>query len=250
MPRMLRQALACAIALLMTSGLAVHVHALPRDIEFGLKAGANIGSCGDFDTFFDPAEWDPLPTMSKGSRVGVAVRGFVTYWVSDRLGIECGLSYYQAGCTRDFEIEVMGVQGELATTAAVNYVEIPVLFKYSFMRTAGSSPFIYAGPSLGIKTSAEFEMEATQEFMGQSLTISMTEDIDDYVKGTNLSLVFGGGYAMSLGQMTLMVEGSYALGLTNVVEETGRIEVDDGEYLDLDEAKTRTISIMAGIAFR
>ncbi|MCK4413402.1 MAG: PorT family protein [Candidatus Eisenbacteria sp.] len=215
-------------------------------LQFGGKGGITIGSCAGFDSFFDAEEWgEHTPDVTKGSRTGVAFGGFATYWLSPKLGLQAELLWAQGGCKRDFDVVIENVTGKLEMTAALTYIEIPILVKYAFNGASVSSPFLCFGPSVGLRSAAELEMKATSEYAG---SYSTTEDIKDYVKSTNFSLMAGLGYTLRLDQVSVAFEARYVLGLIDVMEETGRIEVEEDEYIMLDETKPRTFAIMISVS--
>jgi Outer membrane protein beta-barrel domain len=110
---------------------------------------------------------------------------------------------------------------------SLNYIDIPVLARFSTPASSGASFHVFAGPSFGFKTSAE----ATSEFDGEE----ETEDLDDQVKGFDLGLVLGAGVEFG----RLVIDGRYAWGMTDINEDE-----DEGV-----KVKTRTFSIMAGFRF-
>jgi hypothetical protein len=225
--------------------------ALPNGLEVGFKGGVNIGSCSGFDSFLDPEEWgSDMPSMDEGSRIAMMAGCFAVYWLGDHVAIQPELLYSQAGCKRDMDIDLGDAQGEIKTTTLVDYLEIPVLIRYSFSVPGMSSAFICGGPSIGLKTGAKFEIEASQDYLGETFTYKETIDIDDFIKGSNFSLVIGGGYVWALSWGGVGFEVRYALGLVDVMETTGRVQIEEDEYLYLDEAKPRTLSVVVGLAFR
>jgi hypothetical protein len=245
----LKLAVLASLFLVLSSGIGVS--AMPVGMELGIKAGVNSASCSDFETLFDPEEWgDYLPRAQKGSKTGGVFGVFLSYPLTGMISLQPEVLYSQAGCKRDFNVVMEDVAGRVETTASISYLEIPVLVNVAFMGNQMPSPFLCGGLSLGLKTSADYEMEVHAESYGDEYGAKLSYDVSDYVKGTNFSLVLGGGYALRQQQFSLMLEGRYTLGLTNIVERTGLIEVDEGDYIYLDEAKPRTVSVIAGISFR
>lgn len=236
--------------------LGTGVAAMPAGMELGIKGGFNSANCSDFETLFDPEDWgEYLPKAEKGSKTGAVFGAFLSYPLTEKISLQPEFLYSQAGCKRDFDIEIEeeDVTGTVATTASVNYLEIPVLLNYALMGNQVSSPFICGGLSLGLKSSADYEMDVHIDSYEGPWDSTFTYDVGDYVKGTNFSLVIGGGYALRQPQFSLLVEARYTMGLANIVEKTGKVKVEDGEdpeYIYLDEAKPRTLSVMVGLALR
>jgi outer membrane immunogenic protein len=105
-----------------------------------------------------------------------------------------------------------------------NYLEVPVLLKYSF--GAIVVPSIYIGPSFGMLVSA------TAKTSGGSN--SGSGDIKNYLNGTDIGLVLG---AEVKTPVKLSVEARYTMGLTNV---------DKASAIGQSNIKNSTISVMLG----
>jgi hypothetical protein len=189
----------------------------------------------------------------KGSRTGLALGGYGVFGLSPRLGAVVELLFVQAGCRRDATITIDGVfVGTLATTTTVSYLEVPIQLRYALHETETGSAFLSAGPSVGLKTGATFDMEASREAGPMPGTMKESVDVSGFVKDTNFSLVAGAGYTFRRGTLWLTLEARYALGLIDVMERIGRIivEPDDDDYLLLDKAKPRTFLITLGVGRR
>lgn len=78
----------------------------------------------------------------------------------------------------------------------LNYLELPVLVKYSF-----GPVYINAGPSIGLAVGGMNKMEAFYQAKIQKL---------------NFGVQMGGGLAIPLGKGAVLVDARYSLGLTDV----------------------------------
>ncbi|UCF04390.1 MAG: PorT family protein [bacterium] len=237
------------------------------NVNVGIKAGLGIASCSGLDDLFEPAEWGGYtPSVDKGSRLGVVVGGFLELRLVENVFIQPEFLYVQGGCKRDIGIdfyEAMGaievfVEGSVESSEDLNYLEIPILLKYVVSGGSGSGPYFLAGPSIGIKLSAEmaYGFAATVSVYedgvltdSEYISDSGSEDLDDYLKGTNFSMIFGAGYIQELAQGALFVEARFSLGLTDIFEDTYDIETWPNVYVYLEDAKTRLLSITVGYAF-
>jgi hypothetical protein len=100
-------------------------------------------------------------------------------------------------------------------------IQVPTLLKVS--ATSGSvRPFVVFGPAFGFLTTAKFESEGEEE------------DIKDELASLDVSGIIGAGIQFGVG----MMEVRYDHGFTDLDK--------DG---DTSTAKTRTVSILFGIAF-
>ncbi|MBN1780390.1 PorT family protein [bacterium] len=118
-----------------------------------------------------------------------------------------------------------------------SYFEIPILLKKP-LGSGNAKPYILAGPSLGILSSAEIEIS----FMGLG---GFDIDVKDYCTSFDIGLTFGGGIGLPFGNNILFAECRYTLGLTDIFEGA------DDEDLELEdvELKNRGIQIMGGFTF-
>jgi hypothetical protein len=111
--------------------------------------------------------------------------------------------YVRKGTT----FQSLGVDGNIN----LDYLDIPVLLKLNLIPSkTGLSPFIEAGPSLSLNTSAK------ETFLGHSV------DLKDMVNGTDFGLVFGGG--LDIQKVTLEVR--YEVGLGHPFKEIAKVTPD------------------------
>ena len=186
----------------------------------GLKAGVNFGSFVGSDA------------GSPNTRVGFSGGGFLTYTVAREFSIQPELYFTMKGGKR------------LPNTIDqenwdLNYLEIPLLFKFNFPTESMVSPSVFAGPQLGFPLSASYN----------------DQDVMDYVKGTEFSLAFGAGLEYKLRKVSLTFDARYVLGLTKIISATdfntfyGLSPTDQG-YLAADpKIRNSNIIVMAGINF-
>ncbi len=129
---------------------------------------------------------------------------------------------------------------------AMDFIEIPAMLKFEFGNTA-VKPFFMGGASIGFLLNSEVELE--------SGGLTFKGDIKDLTKNTNFGLVFGGGFSIAAGKATILLEGLYNHGLTNLNKggefelRSGDIVTDGGEIDSRDEFFTKGIQIQAGIVF-
>lgn len=156
-------------------------------------------------------------SISSSSTTGFVIGGYATFEMSSGIMLQPELLYVQKGSESSF--------GSSTTTTNLDYIEIPVLAKYSF--SAGSSsfkPYAAAGPYLA------FNMNAETEGGGQ------TTDISDNVKGTDFGLAGEVGANISGFNIGLR----YDLGLT---------DIDDSGQGGSGSTKNTALFITAGYSF-
>src|SRR5687767_11668573 len=164
-------------------------------------------------------------TVSFKSRTGFAVGAFLQAPLGPSLTLEPHVLYSQQGTKFDDG-------GSASATIKLDYIHIPVLFKYSFpMPSSPASPFVVAGPYLGIKAGCKVKFEDD----GSSISGDCDETDENNFKSTDFGLSFGAG--VNFQKLILTVR--YALGLTSIAEETDESDPDAS-------AKNRVLSILVG----
>lgn len=156
-------------------------------IKFGVKAGVNFASITGDDT-------DNLSSLT-----GFHVGAVVDIPVSEKFSVQPELLYSTQGAEYS---DSDGYDGKFK----LNYINIPIMAKYYV--ADGFS--IQAGPQIGFNTSAKDEYTGVDPgFNGDS----GTDDIKDFVKGTDFGINFGLGYEMQTG---LNFSARYCLGLSDI----------------------------------
>ena len=166
-----------------------------QGIKFGIKAGVNFASItGD--------ETDNLSSLT-----GFHVGGVVDIPVSEKFSVQPELLYSTQGAEYG---NSDGYDGKFK----LDYINIPVMAKL-FVADGFS---IQAGPQIGFNVSAKDEYKGVDPgFNGDS----GTDDIKDFVKGTDFAINLGLGYEMQNG---LNFSARYCLGLSNINDIPSNID--------------------------
>jgi hypothetical protein len=178
----MKQSIAVLTLVLVLSGVS------QAQVGFGVKGGVNFANVGGTDA----------PPNSK-TLTGFAAGGYLEISLPLLFTIQPEILYSQKGTTYDENF--FGTNVKL--TAKLNYLEIPVLVKYSFPVPV-VKPSLYAGPAMGILLSAK----ATAEAAGQS----QEEDIKSETTSTDFGLVVGASANIAI----ITVDVRYTLGLTSL----------------------------------
>jgi hypothetical protein len=187
---------------------------LQAQTTIGVKGGINVANVDtNVSDISDLAE----------SKTGFVGGAFATFGLGSLFALQPELLYSQKG----FKAEESGQSAELG----LNYFEIPLLLKAQF-KLAMLRPAIYAGPVLSFETSCTFS------FSGASEDCDAGDDFSNR-KTTEWGAVFGANLDFFLGPVTLIVDGRYQLGLTNLAD----VPEDD------DSVKSNVWQIMAGIGW-
>ena len=181
----------------------------------GVKVGINMANMSGDDTDFD--------NMDKKSIIGFAFGGFVEYSFNESFAVQPEVLYTMKGAKWE--------DTDATFTATYNYVDIPILAKYSIAMDGAVSPYILVGPAIGINVTAESEME------GGGATV--TDEDEDATM--TFGLVVGAGGSMEMGNGALLFELRYDMGLNNVT--------DPADAPDDFDVKNSVIQFVFGYAF-
>lgn len=157
----------------------------------GFKVGLAMYSFTGDDTEFEGLEPE--------SRMGLAAGGFFTFALSPNFALQPEVLYVMKGAKYE--------EGGDKLTFKLDYLDIPVLFKYRFATAGSTRPNLFAGPVASLKMSDKLEAEVD----GVEVEMDMPGD----VKGVDFGLVLGGGLDFAMSSTTVVFDFRYTLGLTD-----------------------------------
>lgn len=166
--------------------------------KFGLKAGLNIANMGGDDM------------EDTDSRLAPVFGAFVNFSLSEKVSFQPELLYSMKGAKDSYTDSYEGVDVDIDETARLDYLDIPLMFKFD----VGGGFNLQAGPQLGLLLSAEIEQEGSSSVEGMNISASETIDVKDDLKGMDLGLNIGAGYDFG----ALGVDLRYNLGLSNIAD--------------------------------
>jgi len=186
-----------------------------QGLSFGLKGGLNIANLRGEDV-----------TVDMDSRIGLCAGGFVAIDVLGIITIQPEVLFSMKGAKYDTLLF-----GEpVSTSLEFNYIEIPVLVKYSLPLPGIIKPNLFIGPSLGINLNAKA--------IAKIGDLSVEDDVKEDIKSTDFCLVLGGGVDFELDIGKLAIDVRYTMGLTTIDDTAVEEDVKNG-----------VISIMAAYSF-
>ncbi len=154
-------------------------------VKTGVKGGLNFAtiSNGDFDT-----------------RTGFTIGGFAKFGIPDSpLSIQPEALYSQQGGENN------------GSEVRIDYLQIPVLFKFALSQNATVEPNIFAGPYAGYRLVAEQDA-AGGLFGGSSNIENQTEEVD-------YGFALGGGLDIEVGDSIFTMDARYNYGMADVFTE-------------------------------
>ena len=188
------------------SVLSINLSFAQADFQLGVKGGLNIANVQtDIDT---------------DGKTGFHAGAFAT-WKFGRMGIQPELIFSKQG----FAFNSQSTNLDIETDFNISYINVPIILKVYFVKGVN----LQVGPHIGFAIKSELETTAA----GNSITIDIKDDIRD----TDLSLAMGAGIDLPFG---LNLSARYNLGLSNIAVENS---IDGGE------TRNRVFQVSVGYAF-
>jgi len=153
--------------------------------DFGVKAGGS----------FFKNDWSDNDGSEK-TLTRATIGAFALANITPMIGIQAEINYLTTGIWWDDD--------GLKVTEAYGYLHIPVLVRARLMTEGTVVPVVFAGPAVGILLSAKWD----------------GDDEKDSFKSTDFGADLGVGAEIGLGEMKLLVDLRYYLGLTDVYKST------------------------------
>jgi opacity protein-like surface antigen len=201
----------------------------------GFKGGLNISNLrGNTDSFGLYVE-NVIDAVSSNTE---GVTGFIggidlTYQMRDDIGIRLEGLYTRRGIkgdfTGDFRMNPSAVPDTVTTWLDVtfDYFEIPLLAVYSYRALDYLKINAMTGPALSVHIKSDWKADKLEK----------EGALDDFMKKTGFSWVFGAGIEFEVAERSLVLEGRWTLGLTSI----------DDSKLGQD-LKHNSFALLAGIA--
>ena len=189
--------------------------------SYGLKAGLGIATLhGNLPT-------DPF--FPHGTRRGFGGGAAFTFGLGGGLALQPEVLFVTKGTSLG-QVNVTDWNGNVVGTAEViqacNYVEIPVLLRVTTPTAGALSPFLVAGPAIGVLVSQKIVQQGMDGGWFQL----------DVARGTDVGIALGFGTEFGRGRARGTIESRYTLGMTPAT---------DASYSD---ARNGSLLVMAGVA--
>jgi hypothetical protein len=183
--------------------------------QIGVMVGANV-------TNFKGAS-----ELKLNTRTGITA-GLYLDFPESGFGFMPAILYSQKGATLTSSVLEDGVPVNIDATMKYDYIEIPVLVRYTLETHTSFRPFLLAGPYLGILVSSR--MAGTGSSAGVD-PITVETDITNQ-RTFDYGFAYGGGVRFDLGNISMNINLRYSIGM---------LAADKGQL------KNSGFSIMAGL---
>lgn len=217
------------LSLLVLSLIFCQEYARADEITYGGKIGIAVSNVTN-----TPESWE----SAKSSRTGFSGGVFLNYAFNDNLSVQPELLFAMKG----FNARLIDGSFPVDLAIKLNYVELPVLAKYSFKGGERFKPWIYAGPCVSYSMSSTLELDIAGFFQTDI-------DFSDLTHITDFSFIAGAGTGIVLGSGMLSFDVAFQRGFTNVILSGDFMINGSSQTIDEDDAKNYGFTFMAGYSF-
>jgi len=165
------------------------------------------------------------PTVKKASKTGFM--GGLGFESGGQIAFELDMLYSPGGTV----IKSADPANKAKATVSATAITLPIMLKVRFLR--GMTPYILAGGEIG------YVLKTNIILTDNSGAVTGEEDVTEEFNRLVYGVVFGGGFEMAAGGMSILLEARYRLGLSNMIKEP-----DPGEYF-----RPTAMTFMLGVKF-
>ena len=195
---------------------------------FGVKAGLSMSNAYDV-----AADWDESIDWKTGFTGGA----FLNYAFNDNFSLQPEILFTQKGFGGTLFDDIV----EIDMTLSLDYFELPVLAKYAFSADKKFRPTLFAGPSFAYCFGSELAVSWW--------LFSGNVDFSSVTHVTDFGVVLGGGFDYVLSRGTIVFDGRFTYGFTNVIV-SGDFEINgDTKTIEEDDFKNYGLSFTLGYVF-
>jgi hypothetical protein len=208
--------------------VSAHTVSAGSGFHYGARAGLN-------------GSW--ITASGSDPRFDFVGGAFVTVPLNGRFSVQPEVMYIRKG-GKDSQL-IPYIELNLTADFRFEYIEVPILLRYTLDTDAQISPYVYAGPSIAFNLTSYVKLE-TELGQAQIDIVNM--------KSTDFGLTVGGGTDVALQHFSLVFDLRLTVGLGNflkaskpfVDDEVVAFVREDGSPPDLENG---SVSFTVGLAF-
>ena len=219
-----------AALLLVVVPALLHVPAIASERPaFGFKGGPNF-------------VW--MSAKGSGSQINFTAGAFVSYPLTPRWSVQTEINYHRLG--GDFISYSDRWDLLLKSSLSLDYLEIPLLIKYTPSAGKNLTPSLYTGPGLFITLDDNAVLETDYGLLDADILNA---------KSTYWAWVFGGSLSLPVSSVSLFLDGRVTVGLQDFLGSPKELVNPDTEVNLVDpdgiplSLKHHSISLTLGVEF-
>lgn len=180
--------------------------------------------------------------------------GVFIYWpITPRFGIQQEAVYTQKGSSQKIDVDILEVPTTLDVTYEMDYIELPILMRFTSIQWKNASLYSLMGTALSLKISDRYVLEGDVDDGEQIVPLSADSDMSE-VEMFDYSFVYGMGVERSVGGRLVALEYRFTIGWNTLYLPTYAYVPfgEDEEVLienDPVPLKNQTHSVTLGIRF-
>jgi hypothetical protein len=174
-------------------------------VSFGIKSGLSLSQ--HYGTEDKYAEY----TVSSHWRPGFGGGVFLYLPVTDRFGLQQEVMFFQRGSSQDIGVEILDIPTVLDVTYDADYIEIPVLTRFTWFRNRGMSLYSLAGTAMSLKVHDRYKLEGEIDDGIEVVPLYADDDMSE-VSMFDFSFVYGTGFEFPLLGQTFLLEYRFVIG--------------------------------------
>ena len=198
------------------------------EISFGVKGGLITTNVTGI-----PEEWEDEQSYRTSFSGGV----FMNYAFDEALSLQPELLYVPKGFKGVLYDGFINVE----MTPSFDFLELPILLKYTFSGSDKFRPCVFLGPSIGIVMNSELKISVGW--------LSSGIDMSSFTSDADFGIVAGAGIGYETKYGLLTFDARFQRGFTNILESAD-FDVNGSEQsITVDEFKHYGFAFLAGIQF-
>lgn len=238
-----------------------HLSALPRlsdsraeeprvcsgtQFSFGIKGGFS------FSQHTGTEERDAEYNVSSSWRTGSAAGVFIYVPVTSRFGIQQEVLFVQKGSKQRIGLEILDIPTELDVTYKMDYIEIPVLFRFSWLKRENFVVYGVSGTALSLKIRDSYKLVGEIDDGSQKVPLRADSDMSE-VDMFDYSFAYGLGAEFAIWNRKLFIEHRFVIGWNALAMPTYTYVPFGDEKLLIDNEpvslKNQAHLVLVGMAF-
>lgn len=215
-------------------------------VSWGFKAGLSLSQ--NSGVMERGAEYSVSSHYRKGFAGGI----FLYLPVTARFGLQQEALYVQKGSRQDITVDILDIPTLLNVTYEMDYIEIPVLLRYTWFKRNNRAIYSFSGTALSFKVHDRYILEGEIDDGVEQVPIYADSDMSE-VEMFDYSFVFGFGLDFRVWGAGLLVEYRFTIGWNQLDMPTYAYVPFEGKDLLIDNEpvplKNQAHLLLLGITF-
>jgi hypothetical protein len=182
-------------------------------MTFGIKTGVSFGQ------HYGTEERDSQYEVSSDWRESFAAGAFLGFRVTDRFSLQQELLYVRKGSSQDIGVDILEIPTVLDVTYDMDYIEIPVLLKFTWLRLDQFDLRSLSGFALSLKVHDKYRLRGELDDGTQVVPLRADADMSE-VDMFDYSFVYGTELEFNVGNTRLAIEHRYTIGTNKLLMPT------------------------------